>query len=181
MFDHFDENHVAADGRGRCVPVEDRGTTGVVPNDPERPESRLRSHMAMASGSGVPAAAPGLVLTGSLALCALVAVLTVVGVGVGVGVGGNACPLGYRRPVLAAHIGYRGTCGDCPRAFCCQISVGLGVVWEFSFGPVSHPTTGLGLNCREALQQKEASQNRFHSRHRAGGLPRRQADCIRAW
>ncbi|MEE2060679.1 hypothetical protein [Rhodococcus artemisiae] len=50
-------------------------------NHPKASDSRLRSHTAIALGSGVPAGAPMLVLTGSLALCALIAVLTVLCVG----------------------------------------------------------------------------------------------------
>ncbi|MFD6893233.1 hypothetical protein ACFWB0_01620 [Rhodococcus sp. NPDC060086] len=50
--------------------------------DPAEPSaSRFRSHAGLVLGSGVPASAPALMLTGSLALCALVAVLTVVCVG----------------------------------------------------------------------------------------------------
>lgn len=50
-------------------------------NHAEPSDSRFRSHTAIALGSGVPAGAPMLVLTGSLALCALIAVLTVACVG----------------------------------------------------------------------------------------------------
>lgn len=50
-------------------------------NRPEPSDSRFRSNTVIALGSGVPAGAPMLVLTGSLALCALIAVLTVLCVG----------------------------------------------------------------------------------------------------
>lgn len=50
-------------------------------SNPESPVSRFRSHAGLALGSGVPVSAPVLMLTGSLALCALVVVLTVVCVG----------------------------------------------------------------------------------------------------
>lgn len=50
-------------------------------SDPESSGAGFRSHLVLAVGSGVPASVPALILTGSLAVCVLVAVLTVVCVG----------------------------------------------------------------------------------------------------
>ncbi|MFC7446511.1 hypothetical protein [Rhodococcus daqingensis] len=50
-------------------------------NTPPAAAARFRTTSAIALGSGVPASAPALILTGSIALCALIAVLTVACVG----------------------------------------------------------------------------------------------------
>lgn len=69
-------------GKGTQSPVMPESRMDSRTNDSELSESRFRSHTAIALGSGVPAGAPVLALTGSLALGALVAVLAVVCVGV---------------------------------------------------------------------------------------------------
>lgn len=69
-------------GKGTQSPVMLESRMDSRTNDSELSESRFRSHTAIALGSGVPAGAPVLALTGSLALGALVAVLAVVCVGV---------------------------------------------------------------------------------------------------
>lgn len=69
-------------GKGTRSPVMPESRMDSRTNDSELSESRFRSHTAIALGSGVPAGAPVLALTGSLALGALVAVLAVVCVGV---------------------------------------------------------------------------------------------------
>lgn len=54
----------------------------IVDSTPTEPEnSRFRSTSFIALGSAVPASAPALALTGSIALCALVAVLVVACIG----------------------------------------------------------------------------------------------------
>lgn len=52
------------------------------PHPDKPPTSQFRSTSAIALGSALPGAAPALVLTGSIALCALVAVLVAACVGV---------------------------------------------------------------------------------------------------
>jgi Zn-dependent alcohol dehydrogenase len=59
----------------------DHSESGRISDPAEPPIPRFRAHAALALGSGVPASAPALMLTGSLAMGALVAALTVVCVG----------------------------------------------------------------------------------------------------